>query len=254
MGPNERLERTQWDFFWAPPDADVVDRPELAALRCARPMGYLNNVTRSRAPAGGWPALVDEVGAFHRYGVSRWCVPDTFDTRELESALEAAGYAPSHHHDARAARPSDYHARPSGDFEVRRVASLEALRDCIGVTTRAFGRDDPMGDAELRRQLDQCIDRRGRVHRFVVYREGEPISSGGLGWYPELRFGFLWGGGTAPDARGRGAYSAIVKARIEHARALGAEWIGLYARATTSSPIIARQGFERVGERTAWSK
>jgi len=255
VGPKERLERTQWDFFWVPRDAEIVDRPELAALRCARPVPYLNCVTRSRATAAAWPELVAEVGAFHQYGLSRWLVPDTFDTRALEAALGAAGYAPTFRHDARAVRPDEHRARAGrADVEVRRVASLAELRACVDVTSRAFGRPDLSDDIELRRQLEQCSDPRGRVHRFVAYRRGEPISSGGLSWFPDLRFGFLWAGGTTPDARGEGTYSAVVRARVEHARALGAEWIGTYALETTSSPVVARQGFERVGAMAYWER
>jgi hypothetical protein len=63
----------------------------------------------------------------------------------------------------------------------------------------------------------------------------------------------LWAGGTVPDARGAGAYTTLLAHRIELARSLGLEWIGIYAKEGTSAPIVARQGFEHVGEMHYWS-
>ena len=74
----------------------------------------------------------------------------------------------------------------------------------------------------------------------------------GINIYPDLRFGFLWGGGTVPEARGRGAYSAVVARRMDHAKQIGLDLAGVYARIDTSSPIVARQGLERFGSMTYW--
>lgn len=254
MTPAERLERSQWDFFWLPQDAVAIDRPELAAIRCPRPIPQLNVVTRTRCAPERLGALVGEVRTFHRHGVSRWLVPDTFDTAALERALGDAGYAPVQHHEARAVRPRDFRPRASTGVRVRRVQDMRALRDCLEVKERAFDQPDRYSEAQLRRELASCADPAGRVHRFVAYRGEEPVASGGFNWYPDLRLAFLWAGGTVPEARGAGAYSALVAARIDRARALGVEWVGLYAISRTSAPIVARQGFGRCGEMTYWGR
>ena len=101
-------------------------------------------------------------------------------------------------------------------------------------------------------ELGQCIRADARVQRFVAYDGDEPVSSGGVNIYPELGFGLLWAGGTVPAARGRGAYSAILAARIACAAARGLRFIGLYARVGTSSPVVAAQGFDSVGRMTYW--
>lgn len=254
MTPAHRLERSQWDFFWLPDDAEVVDRPDFAAVRCPRPSPTLNVVTRTRCAPDRVDALVDEARAFHAHGVSRWLVPDTFDTGPLERALAAAGYIPVQRHEARALRPESFRPRPRADVRVQRVCEMRHMRDCIEVNRRAFGHSHSYTEELLRERLADCADPAGRVHRFVVYRDGEPVSSGGYNWYPDLRFAFLWAGGTVPEARGAGAYSALLATRIEEARGRGAEWIGLYAVTDTSAPIVARQGFERFGEMTYWGR
>jgi len=252
MGPNERLERSQWDFFWIPDDAEVTDRPEVAAVRCDRAIPHLNIVTRTRVEPDRIPTVVEDMWEWIGHDMARWLVPDTFDRAPLEHALGMAGWHPRGRYEARAIRPRDYARTPPAGLEVRRVETLETLRDNIRVSSLAFGRDLPYTDEQLAADLAQCGDPRGRVHRYVVYRDGEPVCSGGFNWYPELRFAFLWAGGTVPEARGVGAYTALVHERVKGAAAVGAEWVGLYAKDDTSAPIVAKQGFERVGEMSYW--
>ena len=54
--------------------------------------------------------------------------------------------------------------------------------------------------------------------------------------------------------RGRGAYTALLATRMEYARRAGIGVVGLYARETTSAPIVAAQGFERFGEARQWDR
>lgn len=253
LGPNERLERSQWDFFWVPADVEVLDRPDVAAVRCRRPLPHLNMVTRARVEPERAPGLVEEITAWLGAHRSRWLCPDTFDRGPLEGALTAARWAPVSFHEARVIHPARYARRPPAGPRVARVETLEALRDCVEVTDRAFGRAVTRVDAELEAELRGCAPRDGRTHRYVVYANGAPVASGGFNWFPDLRLAFLWAGGTVPEARGRGAYTALVAARVEAAKRLGAEWVGLYAKDDTSAPIVAAQGFERVGEMRFWA-
>lgn len=253
---NARLEKTQWDLFWIPPEAGVIDRPELMVIHCRAPKSYLNTVVRTRARPEALPGLIAEVARVHGHTTSKWLVADTVDTGPLEAALRAAGYRPGDHHEARVARVDRFAPRRADPVLVARpVDSLARLRDCIAVADAAFGRSAPYTDAALADELARCIDPAGRVHRFVVYdRDDSPVCSGGLNVYPRLGIGFLWAGGTVPSARGRGAYSALVAARLARAAELGLEYVGLYAKTDTSSPIVARQGFERCGEMTYWER
>jgi hypothetical protein len=57
---------------------------------------------------------------------------------------------------------------------------------------------------------------------------------------------FLIGGATAPWARGRGVYRALVGARWRYAVARGTPALTVHARHDTSSPILRRLGFEEV--------
>ncbi|MBW1877997.1 MAG: hypothetical protein JRI25_15140 [Deltaproteobacteria bacterium] len=255
LSVDDILERTQWDFFWVPPFAEVIDRPELLYVRCHRDLVLLNCVTRTRAALERLDALVAEVSAAHRGVRSRWLVPATFDTTSLEAALDRAGYAPAAHHVVCAVSVDAYALRPNPGFTVQQVHDRGTLLDCLLVADRAFGSAQERTESELQFELDACTRPGRRVHRFVLYdADGAPISSGGLNAYPDLSFGFLWAGGTVPEARNRGAYSALLAARVRVARALGIERVGLYARTDTSAPVVERHGFARYGPMTYWDR
>jgi hypothetical protein len=241
----ETLERSQWDHFWVPPDVTVVDRPELLLYACARDTSYLNTVVRTRAPDGELPALIAEAEGHYRGRRARWLVPDTFPTAGLEAALGRSGWAETERFEVRALDVAAW-ARPPSATSVA-VTTRTALLDAYAVADAAFGRATTHTEAEIALDLAAC--REGtRVHRFVAYEAGEPVAVGGMTAFPALGFGLLWGGGTAPGARGRGAYSAVLGARIARAKALGLTTVGLYARVETSAPIVARLGFGRFGE------
>lgn len=253
LSANERLERTSWDTFWIPDDVSLLDTPEILALRSDRSVAYLNSVYRHRIARQNVAKAVADVKAFHGT-VSCWQISDVVDTSALEKELERVGYLLQHEHDARTVYIDDFVPRSSSELTVKRVDCEEILRDCWQVSDEAFGRVTERGDSDAATELALCKDGNARIQRFVVYREGEPLASGGLNLFPDLRFGFLWAGGTVPHARGQGVYSTLVAARIEYAKRRNLEIAGLYARIDSSSPIVAAQGFGICGHMNQWTR
>lgn len=249
LGPADRLERCGWDTFWVPPRARVLDRPELLVLGADRPEPHVNVCQRLRAPDARVPALVDEALAHMHAGCRRFFVPDTFDAAPLERALGARGLAPGVECDARVARPDLVVEAPP--LRVALVADADALARHARVMQRAFDLPEQPED-DPAREVAMCTGPDARVRRHLATIDGEAVAAAGMSWFPALGVAFLWGGATLPEARGRGCYRALVAARLEAARALGATWVGLYARADTSSPIVARLGFDRVGRAAYW--
>lgn len=247
------LEQTQWDTFWVPPATTVEDRPELLYTAHPRDTPTLNAANRIRAAESALPALIAEVSAAHAGRASRVPVVPHNHSAALIAALRSAGYAEEHAHDGYVIA-TDTARKPLADgLTVRRVDDRATILDATTVANQAFERDDQPSEAELQSYLDGCADPAGRVHRFVVYdRDGAPLTTGGMTFFPALRFAFLWGGGTVPGGRSRGAYSALVTARLRQARESGIVAAGLYARLNTSAPIVAAQGFARHGRNTFW--
>ena len=246
MTPAERIERAHWDFWWIPDDARVTDRPEVAYLSCDRPVPYLNTVYRTRASADRAPALVDEVLGSAPHRQFRWMMTDTWDSADFAAALLANGFREDHDGIACVLRTDAWEAAPRVDSAL--VQDLDGLRDAVAVQQGGFGRDHHLSEAELLHYLEGCTAPGTRVRRVVARdSDGTPMSTGGLNLFPELSFGLLWGGATLPQARGRGAYTAVLDGRIRLAASLGIEWVGMYAMEHTSAPIVLSRGFEPVG-------
>ena len=139
----------------------------------------------------------------------------------------------------------------------KNVYSKDALSIANGILTighRCFDRYKLHSEEVLKRNLAQTIDPQARCQRFVAYdrKTGEPLATSNINFFHKLGLGFMWGGSTVPEARGRGVYTALVTARMQVARSLGIQRIGLYALRETSAPIIEKQGFEKHGSMEFW--
>jgi GNAT superfamily N-acetyltransferase len=123
------------------------------------------------------------------------------------------------------------------DLRVREVIDDSTFADALAASRAAFGPSGPEGLEKFRGRLDDPTAR-----LFVAYLDGRPVAAGRLELPPGRAFAGLWGGGTAPEARHRGVYRALVGVRAERAARMGYRYITVDAR-ETSRPILERLGF-----------
>jgi len=110
------------------------------------------------------------------------------------------------------------------------------------VQTAAFQDGGPL-PGQVERYAEACADPARRF--FMALVGGEPA---GAGWATVRREGVLINGGAVhPRFQGRGAYRALVAARLGLAREAGAAGLGVQAKPDTSGPILSRFGFRTVG-------
>ncbi len=253
---DDLVEQTQWDGFWLPPWATVVDRPELRYTHATVQQSVLNMVVRVRQPDGSvdLSQLVDEVDRAHRSVPSQWLLAPRSQLPGLPVRLEAGGWqqGPAHHLRTRAV---DDRFSAANDLVVRPVDRAATLIDCIQTAEQAFG-GPQTAISEARVADELAVLATGRARRFVVYDPGSdtPMASGGINLYPALQIGFLWAAGTHPDHRGRGAYRALLNARLACAQRAGCSHVAVYARFDTSDPILARLQFQRHGTLQIWER
>ena len=141
-------------------------------------------------------------------------------------------------------------AVPEGvDAEV--VRTMEQVRDMDAVNVPVW-EQQPLDEEDMRAEFDEVVSalEAGTHVRVLARLHGRAVSTGGC----TIVDGFarLWGAATLPDARGRGAYRAVLAERLRVAATLGATTALVKGRTATSAPILARAGFLRFGEERAY--
>jgi GNAT superfamily N-acetyltransferase len=220
---------------------------------------WADGVLRTVAPYGfiGWWDFAAEraheiaarEAAFFAGREVEWKVFSHDGPPGLAGALAAAGFQPDAPEtfvvlDLDVIMPTD--APPPG-VGVREVTDAAGAADLVAVSDAAFGRAEPWRLDALIARLDDPTQA-----LFVAYDNGHPVTSGRLELAPGKAFAGLYGGGTVPGYRSRGAYRALVAARAACARRHGARYLTVDAR-ETSRPILERLGFTPLATIRGWT-
>jgi len=131
---------------------------------------------------------------------------------------------------------------PVAGIEARAVASFEEFREANAVAFAAFGSLPPSDEARERARYEEEVSARHQ-RTFVAVMDGRIVGAGTSTYLD--RAVTLNGGSVLPEARGRGAYRALVRARWEDAAARGTPVLITQA-GRMSAPILLRLGFEEV--------
>jgi GNAT superfamily N-acetyltransferase len=216
LGPNDvRIETARYVLFLSPHGAVAqrfrFDVDELADVRAE-----VHELLRQR----GRDRLAWEVGS---HGASPGLVDGL-----LELGLEDDGVQVGM---ALTQAPPP----PPADVEVRRVMSADENFVASRIAALAFGGTVPTEPEPFTPRPDNVV--------YLAYVDGEPVAraSGAFGPYGAT----LFGGATLPEARGHGAYRALVAARWEDAVERGTPLLVTQA-SPMSHPILERLGFREV--------
>jgi len=235
----------------------MVDRPEICYTHDPEKDPKYNLVTRIDPNLDDYRDLVREVIQHQSpAGNCHFMVASPSHSAKLEQTLKEHGFtirgeAYCFSIDVLAERP------PLPEhFQCQRIETLRGLRDMEAVMRESFEHYKGTREEAMERDLASCIGPEARCRRYIARdaRSNVPLAVGALNIYLAEKVGFMWGGATIPDARGRGIYSGLVTARMQVAKSLGLSRIGLYAMKNTSSPIVENQGFEKHGKVTFWVK
>lgn len=231
---------------------------------------YDECVTRSLSSGGGWSGVT-----WSRLGDKHGADVDALIAAQVERFAEAGPPWEWKHYSWD--QPADLPARllaagltpdPSEAVLVAEIADLDlTLRAPPGLTLRSvvdqrdvdllvavhdevFGGDH----APIGRVLTAAIAAHPPTAAAVLALAGDsPVSSGRLDLHHGTDFASLWGGGTMPAWRGRGAFRALVTHRAATAAQTGFRYLQVDATAD-SSPILQRLGFSRLGTVTAYAR
>jgi len=210
--------------------------------------------TTTAGPRAGWviytrldPAMADQViqstiDFFKPYGGEfEWKVYWHDTPPDLKERLLAHGFVPEDVESLLAldleSVPPDFWEPPSAS--VRRITDPVQLTDVTRIEAEVWG--EPFDDLEatLRAEMQETPD---QISVYIAYAEGVRASSAWIRFYPERQFAELYGGATVPHLRGKGLYTALVKARAQEARQRGARFL-VVDTSPMSRPVLEKLGF-----------
>jgi GNAT superfamily N-acetyltransferase len=139
---------------------------------------------------------------------------------------------------------------PTGHLELRWALDADTMRDNLRVAADVFGDSMPPDDEVLAEVERAHRDAKTGSGSVVAYLDGAPVGSGGMSLVDGVAR--LWGGAVREEARGKGAYRALLEARLRRGVSRGARMALVTGRVQTSGPILRRAGFVRYGEERSY--
>ena len=207
-------------------------------------------VSRLRLDPDEVPEAIHELRAEiarsgHREAI--WRVGSSATPADLVDRLTAHGFVPSD-------RPGNEphltsmvlteEPPPVDGVEARRIASAAELQLASAISSAAFGEEDDDLDWDVR----FVSERAGHTPRtYLAFVDGAPVGAATALVEADCPAVMLISGGVLAEARGRGAYRALVRARWDDAVAAGQPALVVHAGAM-SRPILERLGFHPVAE------
>ena len=127
-------------------------------------------------------------------------------------------------------------------IEVRRIETFDEHLAGLEIVLAADAWS-PQAAADERTHARQTFERRTRrgAMQWLAFVDGMPAAFALAAPAPVGLY--LAGGATLPEARGRGCYRALVRARWDEARRLGLPGLAVQAQYGSSAPILRRLGF-----------
>ena len=226
------------------PGAIVVQTPRFVLIAGAD--GVWASVQRVRLRDGEAPEAVAEVrGLFAPTGgrAVSWWLTDRATPHDVEQQLLAAGLevvADDYRLDGLLATEPPPEGPP--EIEVRPATIAEEWAAFRELQDSVF--DNPIERRPTRAQFLAEFPKTSAV-LFGAFLGGELVGAGAAS--PSSRGMLLWGGAVRADARGRGCYRALVRARWDEAVRRGTPALTVSAN-DQSGPVLHRLGFESVLE------
>jgi GNAT superfamily N-acetyltransferase len=233
-----------------PPGGAKVELPDCVLVDNGTPYPALCGAHRLRL-AGA--VLGERIVAVRAWFRSRgrpeftWWVGPSATPADLDERLRAAGAVPFAHEPL---VTSMLLSEPPPEVEgvvVRRVESLAEFAIAREIGWATAGYSEQQRQAARTGLAERWEHRRltGDSALYLAYIDGEPVACGDVVFLP--RFAFLSGAGTLPQARGRGAFRALVRTRWDEAVRRGTPTLVVGA-GTMSRPILEQLGFVPVAE------
>jgi hypothetical protein len=124
--------------------------------------------------------------------------------------------------------------------DIRRIDTLEGLRDVIQVLDQVWGGHNTWVNDRLGKHLQIP----GYLSVYVAYVENQPAS---IAWtyFPHGCFATLFAGSTIAEYRKQGLYTSLLSTRLKEIRERGYRF-AVVETGAMSKPIVAKHGFQQL--------
>jgi len=223
------------------PDTRIIERDGwYQVVSPSAPTGMANEVAYCILPEGSdvERTIDDTISMYSACNQpTKWCVGPWSRPLDLGERLLRRGFTASAVRGMGVA--TDRSLAIPNDVRVSEVG-LETLEGYLSTLSAGWGVTTTSVDRDVFRS---SIEESPRVaHHFMSFVDGEPAGTGAL----ILRgdYGYLLGTQVLARFRGRGAYKALLAARLDLLRDRGMEYAVTHAMEETSAPILEHLGFE----------
>ncbi len=240
------------EFRAVPSFARPYDAPGVRGYSTDTTWAYFNTVVADGLTAAAADEAIDAaIRHFHGMGKAvSWIVGPTSTPEDLAERLERAGFVADEAIAGMARVDLTPPSTRGGDLVVRAVTAEQMVAHAH-VVRDGFGM--PAGILDLLKTYWLNVPPSFRTSSYLAFdRDGTAVAYADLVFVPGTSVALLGGAATLPEHRGRGAYTALVAARLADAERAGAEAVIIQANRATSAPIAAKLGFEEIASFRRW--
>lgn len=134
------------------------------------------------------------------------------------------------------------------DFQLVEVFDAQGIKDAIAVQQQVWKEDLPGQYQHLLSLKTHCPN---DISIYVIYQDGQPVTSAWVIFNTNSPFAGIWGGSTLEAYRGKGFYSLLLNKRIAKAYSQDKKYLIIDA-SPMSRPIVEKHGFQYVATTTPY--
>ncbi|MGX1926369.1 GNAT family N-acetyltransferase [Vibrio sp. NH-7] len=233
-----QYERQQFNAL----GGEKIDTPEL--VRFVSPERYGSYIAYFCLTAENAQAVIDrEKAFFQRQGKCfEWKTYQTDKPDDIAQRLLNSGFEKAEQESFMVLDLSTITVKPVDESLLTEVHDEQGIRDAIRVQEQVWGGNFDWQFQHLLSLKQQTPD---AISIYVVYHQGQPVTSAWLTFNGESPFAGIWGGSTIESERGKGFYSLLLNKRIAEAKSRGKQYLTIDA-SDMSKPIVEKYGFQFV--------
>jgi GNAT superfamily N-acetyltransferase len=248
----KKIEAQHWDYEtdWVPPHIQFVQNERVTMIKNPRSTSIqANRVIHASFSERVFEEQFDAILQFYGTQPFSWWIGPRDRPNDLLMRLTQHGFTLIDEYAGLAIELAEEPLNAmDNEHEIREVRSDEDLIAEIDVSARVWGYNEQTKRSlfhERKAYLD-LPSRRGGFAIAVV--EGQVAGYSNYRYSKDGKTMYLNGSGVAPEFRRRGVYSALVKSRLNAAKAKGCRWVTTQARIGMSDHLLKSLGFDARGK------